>query len=132
MMRLAMESFESYEKLNVRNNVSESVVNIISARKPGQMADVIATGLMINQEQKQAILEILPPLERLGVVIKVIDHELQIIRLKQEIESKVKERIEKTQREFILREQIKVIQEELGDKDGIKLETENFRKRLEE
>ena len=64
-------------------------------------------------------MERLNPYERLEMVITTMQHECQVLQIKREIENKTKQRIDKNQREYYLREEMKVIQEELGDKDGV-------------
>lgn len=130
LMRIASESFEEYTKVNSKTSTGESVVNIISAAKPGQMADVIAGGLAIKVGKKQEILEIIDPILRLKETLKVLNYELEITNLKRDLEEKVKVKLDATQKEYFLREQMKVIQEELGDKDGIFADVERLKKKL--
>lgn len=132
LMRAAEEYYDEYAKSVSKISSNENIVNIISAVKPGQMADVIASGINISQESRQEILEILNPVERLAHVMKILTHELDIARLKSEIEEKVRRQVDKSQREYYLREEMKVIQEELGDKDGVGAEAAEFRKKLNE
>ena len=130
-MRLANEYFEEYVKLNNKSqSINEAAVNIISATKPGQMADIIISGLDVNQEKKQFILEIIEPLQRLKKVFEVLNFELEISKAKKEIEIKVKKNIEKSQKEYYLKEELKVIQEKLGDKDGFGADIKRYRKFL--
>lgn len=128
LMRLAADSFDQYLKLNSRTPQNETMVNVVSAKIPGQLADVIAAGMVIGAERKQMLLECLDPIERLGDVIKILDQEVKILKLKAELEEKVKSRVEESQREYYLREQMKVIQEELGDKDGIQELTQGYKR----
>lgn len=132
LMRLAADSFDQYLKLNSKTLQNETMVNVVSAKIPGQLADVIAAGMVIGAERKQILLECLDPIERLGDVIKILDQEVKILRLKAELEEKVKSRVEETQREYYLREQMKVIQEELGDKDGIQELTQGYKRMADE
>lgn len=132
LMRLAADSFDQYLKLNSRTPQNETMVNVVSAKIPGQLADVIAAGMVIAAERKQMLLECIDPIERLGDVIKILDQEVKILKLKAELEEKVKSRVEESQREYYLREQMKVIQEELGDKDGIQELTQGYKRMAEE
>jgi ATP-dependent Lon protease len=91
------------------------------------LSDVIAAGIVIGAERKQKLLECIDPIERLGEVIKILDQEVKILKLKAELEEKVKSRVEESQREYYLREQMKVIQEELGDKDGIQALSDGYK-----
>ncbi|MEA5084851.1 MAG: endopeptidase La [Lachnospiraceae bacterium] len=132
LMRLAADSFDQYLKFNSKTPQNETMVNVVSAKIPGQLADVIAAGMVISAERKQILLECLDPIERLGEVIKILDQEVKILKLKAELEEKVKSRVEESQREYYLREQMKVIQEELGDKDGIQELTQGYKRMADE
>lgn len=82
--------------------------------------------------RKQEFLERLNPYERLEMVITTMQHECQVLQIKREIENKTKQRIDKNQREYYLREEMKVIQEELGDKDGVGADAAKYRTQLDE
>ena len=77
-------------------------------------------------------MERLNPYERLEMVITTMQHECQVLQIKREIENKTKQRIDKNQREYYLREEMKVIQEELGDKDGVGADAAKYRTQLDE
>lgn len=131
-MRVVTESYEEYIKYVPNSTASDLLSSVKAASKPGKLADLIAAGLEISYDRKQKILEILNPLERLEAVLEILQSEKQILNIKREIESKTKARIEQNQRDYYLREELKVIQEELGDKDGIGADAEKYRKQLEE
>ncbi len=132
MMKIATEYFDAYAKVTQNSGVSEVMVNVIMASKPGQLADVIAAGLDIHPQEKQKIQEMVNPVERLEEIIRILSQEVEILKLKKEIEGKVKQKIDQAQREYYLREEMKIIQEELGDKDGIGADADRFRSKLEE
>ncbi len=132
LMRIANESYEEYVRLSNKQSAGETMVNIVAAKTPGEVADTIIAGMVIDAEEKQEVLECLDELSRIGMVINLLNTELEILRLKAQIESKVRSQMEKNQREYYLREQIKVIQEELGDKDGLQALSEEFKKKAEE
>ncbi len=119
LMALAREKQEEYYSLNSRAISSETVVSAISIKTPGKLADVIAASIEVDPLEKQDILEKTEPLSRIGSVINILNREIEFFRLKSEIDSKFKKHIDATQKEFYLKEQLKVIQEELGDKDGV-------------
>ena len=131
-MRVVIETYEEYTRFVPNSTASDLLTSVASAEKPGKLADLIAAGLEISFERKQKILEILNPYERLEAVLEIMQKEKQILTIKKEIEGKTKARIEQNQREYYLREELKVIQEELGDKDGVGAEAEKYRKLLEE
>lgn len=132
MMRTALEVYEDYIKLNSKSVATETTENAITVEKPGVLADVICANLMIKQNKRQEILEILDPLERLAFVSRILNQEVEILKIKSDIDKKVKEKVDKQQKEYYLREQIKVIQEELGDKDGIQADVERYEKKAKQ
>ncbi|MDD4844743.1 MAG: endopeptidase La [Anaerotignum sp.] len=131
-MRVVIQNYEQYTKYVPNSTAADLLSSVEAASKPGKLADLISAGLEISFERKQKILEILNPFERLEAVLEVMQSEKQILTIKKEIESKTKARIEQNQREYYLREEMKVIQEELGDKDGIGADAAKYRKQLEE
>ena len=131
-MRVAIERYEEYIKYVPNSTASDLLPSITAADKPGKLADLIGAGLEISFDRKQKILEILNPFERLEAVLEVLQSEKQILNIKKEIESKTKAKIEQNQRDYYLREELKVIQEELGDKDGVGADAQKYRKQLEE
>lgn len=131
-MRVVIENYEEYIKFVPNSTAVDLLSSVTSASKPGKLADIIAAGLEISYNRKQKILEILNPFERLEAVLEVMQGEKQILTIKKEIEGKTKARIEQNQREYYLREELKVIQEELGDKDGVGADADRFRKSLGE
>ncbi|MDD6094607.1 MAG: LON peptidase substrate-binding domain-containing protein, partial [Clostridia bacterium] len=85
-----------------------------SLKNPGQLADFIASSVLVKTEDKQQILEIFHPVERLEALIVIIEKETNLLRLEMKIHKKVREAIDDNQRDYYLREQLKVIQSELG------------------
>lgn len=132
VMRIALEQYENYIKLAPNTTAMDLMGNAVAAERPGQLADILSAGLEIPYNQKQALLEVLNPMERLEVVIRRMQQEQQVLDIKKEIESKTKAKIDQNQREYYLREELKVIQEELGDKDGVGADAANYRKQMEE
>lgn len=132
LMRTAIDYFEEYLKLNAKPITNETMINILSAPKPGQLADLIATGINVSNEKKQKILEEINPIKRLKIIIEILIVELDILRIKKKIDEDVKKKIDETQKQYYLREQIRVIQKELGDKDGIAEDVNKYKKLLDE
>jgi len=98
----------------------------------GMLADLIASSLNISKEEKQKILDTQDIKERLKEVTRLINRELQVLELGQKIQSQVKQDLDKTQREFYLRQQLKAIKDELGEKDESKVEVEEYRAKIAE
>ncbi len=109
---------------------SELTAMITNLKNPGMLADFITSSLNVPIEEKQAVLEITDITQRLNRVTEIVTRELQVLQLGQKIQSQVKEGIDKNQREYYLREQLKAIQEELGETDE-QTETEELQERLE-
>ena len=93
-----------------------------SVKNPGLLADLIASNVLMRTEDKQAILEIFDPLKRLEKVAVLLDKEAEILQMEAKIHQKVREQIDENQRDYYLREQIKVIQNELGGDIGDEVE----------
>lgn len=131
LIRNVQKTFDEYVKLS--NKVSpDAVISISAIENPAQIADVIAANLNIKNEEKQLILEEFNPSLRLARLLKVLVRELKILEIENEISSKVRKQIDKSQKEYYLREQLKVIQTELGDKDGIGAEVEEYKSKIAE
>jgi len=99
---------------------------------PGRLADLVASNLGIKSEQAQEILEIVDPVRRLRRVSDILNHEIELLIVQQKIQSEARGEIDKTQREYFLREQLKAIQKELGDIDERAEEVREFRKKIDE
>jgi ATP-dependent Lon protease len=107
-----------------------AMVNNIN--EPGILADMIASTINISTEDKQKILEIEDVKTRLKEVNGLANHQLQILELGNKIQSQVKGDMEKSQREYYLRQQLKAIQEELGEKDETTVEIDEYKAKIEE
>lgn len=99
---------------------------------PGRLADLVASNLGLKTEQSQEILEIANPVQRLKRVNDILSREIELLTVQQKIQSEARGEIDKTQREYFLREQLKAIQKELGDIDERAEEIKEFRKKIEE
>ncbi|WHH60251.1 endopeptidase La [Petroclostridium sp. X23] len=119
------------EYFQLSNKISpDTMVSVMTIEDPGQLADVIAANIVLKQEDKQQILTELNPRERLEQLIVILSKEVQILEVEKNISVKVKKQIDKNQREYYLREQLKAIQNELGDKDGIMAEVEEYKEKI--
>jgi ATP-dependent Lon protease len=103
-----------------------------SIREPGILADMVASTMNITNEEKQSVLEALEINERLRVVTRLVNQQLEILELGNKIQSQVKGDMEKSQREYYLRQQLKAIKEELGEKDDTPMEVEEYRAKIAE
>ncbi|MBT3850559.1 endopeptidase La [bacterium] len=129
MMRSLVESFEDYIKLN-KKVPSETLVTISAIEDPSKLSDTIASHLTFKLEDKQEILEMLNCAKRLEALYEKIQSELEILQVEKKIRNRVKKQMEKAQKEYYLTEQMKAIQNELGDKDDLKSEILEFEEAL--
>jgi len=109
----------------------EISVMISSIDRPGYLGDLIASNLNVSVAEKQEILEAVSVKERLQKVTVLVHQKIEILELGNKIQSQVKGEIDKTQREYYLREQLKAIQRELGEKDDKTAESEELKERLD-
>jgi ATP-dependent Lon protease len=107
----------------------EQVTMAASVEDLGRFGDIAATLINLSVENRQRILEAIDPIERLRILLPLVDREAEIMRLSQKIRDNVKEEIDKGQREYFLREQLKAIQKELGIGEG--QEIAELREKLE-
>jgi len=101
-----------------------------SIREPGILADMVASTINSTLEEKQKILEILDVKKRLMAVSQMINHQMEIIEIGNKIQSQVKGDMDKKQREYYLREQLKAIKEELGETGEDRVEIEEYQKKI--
>jgi ATP-dependent Lon protease len=99
--------------------------------EPGLLADMVAYSPDMNTEQRQQLLETVDVIERLKLVSAFLARQIEILELKGKIQSEVKSEMDKTQREYILREQLKAIQRELGEEDPQQAEINELREKIE-
>jgi ATP-dependent Lon protease len=114
------------------NLPAELAIMAMNVEEPGILADLIASTLNLSLEDKQAILETLEMKARLEKVNLLLNKELSVLEMGSKIQSQVREGIDKSQKEYFLREQLKAIQKELGDKDERTAEIEELRQRIAE
>lgn len=130
LMRRVLSTFEEFVKLS--NKISpETMLAVMSIEEPGRLADSIASNIMLKSEQKQEVLDEFHPRKRLERLLEILMKEIEILEIERNINSRVRKQIDKMQKEYYLREQMKAIQNELGDKDGIAGEVEEYRQKME-
>ena len=130
-MRTVKEQLERV--ISLGKSILPDVMGIIeNVEDPGKLADLVASNLGLKAEQSQEVLEILDPVQRLKKVSEILAREIELLTVQQKIQSEARGEIDKTQREYFLREQLKAIQKELGDIDERAEEIKEFRKKIEE
>ncbi|WP_042474945.1 endopeptidase La [Bacillus ndiopicus] len=130
LMRTLLVFFEKYAKMS-KKITEETIDSVVDITEPGRLADVIASHLPLKVQEKQEILAIFNVKKRLDNLIIRLHDEQEILDLEKKINNKVKQAMERTQKEYYLREQMKAIQTELGDRDGKMGEVTELRKRID-
>ncbi len=130
LMRSALSLFERCVQLD-RSIPEEAHLFALNISEPGWLADMIATSLSLNYEAKLRLLLILDPKARLGQLNAILAQEVDVLELEDEIHSRVQNEVDKSQREFYLREQMKQIQNELGEGDIFSRESSDLKKKVE-
>ncbi|HEY0829247.1 MAG TPA: endopeptidase La [Bacilli bacterium] len=131
MVRTVLTQFEHY--INLSKKVTpETLAAVSDIEEPGRLADVICSHLSLKIKDKQEILETIEVRLRLEKLLDILNNEREVLELERKISQRVRKQMEKTQKEYYLREQMKAIQKELGDKEGRATEVEELRAQLEE
>ncbi|MGI6307110.1 MAG: endopeptidase La [Dethiobacteria bacterium] len=130
LARNVLLQFEQYVKLS-KKVPSEILSTVAETEDPGRLADIVASHLTLKIEQKQDILEAISPRDRLEILAEILGREMEILELEKKINLRVRKQMEKTQKEYYLREQIKAIQKELGERDERTAETDEYRQRVD-
>lgn len=129
MIRSMKEIFQAYCKENSKIS-KELAGQILDINEVERLVDQICINISLNYEQRQQLLEAISLDERYELLGVIMSNEIEVMQLRMEIQSKVKERIDKNQREYILREQLKLIREELGEDDTVS-DADHFRQQAE-
>tara|TARA_B100000035_G_scaffold315313_1_gene335165 strand:- start:124 stop:2523 length:2400 start_codon:yes stop_codon:yes gene_type:complete len=129
-MRSVFSQFDQYVKLN-KKIPPEILTSLTSINDPGRLADSIAANLTLKLSEKQNILETLDIRERLNLLLNIMESEIDILQVEKKIRGRVKNQMEKSQREYYLNEQVKAIQKELGEQDE-NADLEELEKKIKE
>jgi len=127
LVRTTHTFFEEYCAASMRVS-QETLRSVMDVDKPDQLADIIAANVLTRLEDRQAILEKLKVKDRLEALCAILLRETELADVEKQVQARIKKQIEKNQKDYYLREQIKAIQTELGDKDGT--DVEELRERL--
>src|SRR5512137_2513663 len=130
-MSRVVSLFDQYVKLS--NNLHyHAMIAAVRVDDPGRLADTIASHLVVSVEEKQNLLEIISPLERLNRISGILESEVDKLQVDRRIQSRVKKQMEKAQKEYYLNEKMKAIQKELGRKDEKGNEVDELKKKIEQ
>ena len=130
LKRAVVTQFENYVKLN-KKVPPEILASLSSIEQPGRLADTVAAHMALKLDEKQKILEIDSVRSRLEHVMSLIDGEIDMLQIEKRIRGRVKQQMEKSQREYYLNEQMKAIQKELGDMEDAPNEVADLEQRIE-
>ena len=131
VMRTVKEQIERIVSLG-KVLIPDVMVVIENLEDPGRLADMIASNLGLKVEVTQSVLEVTDPLKRLRQISEILAKEIEVLSMQQKIQAQAKGEMDKTQREYFLREQLKAIQKELGELDERAEEVAEFRKRVKD
>ncbi len=131
LSRRLVEEFHNYASSS-HKATPEAMMALESIDNPSELTDTVAANMQLKLSDKQNLLETVSVAERMEELISILIQETEILNLDQEITQKVKRQIDQNQKEYFLREQMKVIQDELGDKDGVGLEIKEYEEKLRE
>lgn len=129
LMRSIKSNFETYVKLNKRIP-PEMLSSVAVIDDPARLADTIVAHLNLKLGDKQKILEVESPAERLSKLYELMQGEIEILQVERKIRTRVKKQMEKTQREYYLNEQMQAIQKELGERDEFKSEIQELEEKI--
>src|SRR6187455_1473687 len=130
-MARVVSLFEQYVKLS--NNLQyDAMIAAVRVDDPNKLADTIAAHLLVGVDEKQNLLEIISPVERLNRIAGILEAEVDKLQVDRRIQSRVKKQMEKAQKEYYLNEKMKAIQKELGRKDEKGNEIEELKKKIEQ
>ncbi|HEX9638866.1 MAG TPA: endopeptidase La [Acidobacteriota bacterium] len=129
-MQGLLSLFEQYIKLS-QSFSYEAMISAVRIDDPDRLTDTISAHLMVDLEEKQALLEMFDPVERLNRIAEILEIEIEKLQVDKRIQGRVKKQMEKAQREYYLNEKLKAIQKELGKKDNRNSDLEELRKKIE-
>ncbi len=129
LVRMCYDLFRRYIEL-APNMTNDILLNIMSSEDPGHIADLVAQNIAMRQNDKQSVLEELRPLRRLEKVNQILRREIEILEMDREMQEKFRSHLGKAQRDYILREQMKVLQSELGEYEDGSSELEEYRQKI--
>ena len=130
-MNRVMSLFEQYVKLS--NNMHyDTIVAAVRVDDPDKLADTIAANLVLSVDDKQNLLEIISPLDRLNRIISLLETEVDKLQVDRRVQTRVKRQMEKAQKEYYLNEKMKAIQKELGRKEDKGNEIDQLKEKIEE
>lgn len=129
LTRVTLDLYSDYVKLSKKIPI-DTLTTIQDIDNPSRFADIVASNIIVPLNDKQKLLEILDVKEKIEYLIKILSKEVELLKISSEIEEQVKSQVDKTQREYFLREQLKAIKKELGETEEYGEEVEEYREKI--
>lgn len=129
MVRLTLENFEEYSSIYTKI-APDALTSLKEIKNPDKLADVVASYIYLKPEQKQSLLEIFDPYERLKTINTYLSKEIKVLEIENEISELVKKQVGEFQKDYYLKEQLRAIQKELGEDESTEFEAEEYMKRI--
>src|SRR6056297_10669 len=131
LMRTVLKAFEEYIKYN-RNLPGETIMSVSNIEEAGRLADVISSQVDLKFDQLEELLEAVDVVKRLEKMLELLQDEIEVLKIEQDINKRVRKQVEKNQKEYYLREKMKVIQDELDEDDDTTDEIDEYYEKMEE
>ncbi|SHH84808.1 endopeptidase La [Clostridium grantii] len=131
LMRAVKRTFKEYLKIS-NGGSTDTLFTLDDIDEPGYLSDIVSGYIELKEAVKQEILEAIDVLDRLEKILIILKNEIEILKVEKKIGLKVKNKIDKSQREYFLREQLKAIEEELGENEDDKKEINEYKEKIEE
>ncbi|MGM0470976.1 MAG: endopeptidase La [Bacillota bacterium] len=131
LMRNLVNKFEEYVKLNTKLP-PETMMTVANIEDPGRLVDVMVSHMSLKIAQEQQILQAVSYKERLEELYKLLEEEIEVLEVKEKISTEVRDQVEKRQKEYYLKEQLKAIKKELGQDEDLTDEIEEYKEQIEE
>ncbi|NLJ58426.1 MAG: endopeptidase La [Tissierellia bacterium] len=129
MVRLTLNSFEEYSSIFAKI-APDAVISLKEIQSPDKLADVVASYIYLKANQKQSLLEIFDPYERLEAINKILAREIKVLKIENEINELVRKQVSEFQKDYYLKEQMRAIQKELGEDEGVDFEVDEYMEKI--
>ena len=129
VVRLTLDNFEEYTMIYAKIS-PDAITSLREIKNPDKLADLVASYVFLKPEQKQDLLEIFDPYERLELINTILTREIKVLEIENEIEDLVKKQVNEFQRDYYLKEQLRAIQRELGEDESTEFEVGEYMKKI--
>lgn len=129
MVRLTIENFEEYSLIYPKI-APDAILSLKEIKSPDKLADVVASYIYLKLEQKQKLLELFDPYERLESINTILTKEIQVLEIENEISEMVKKQVSEFQKDYYLKEQLRAIQKELGEDESTEFEVDEYLEKI--